>query len=158
VQKKDQVALFGPSGSGKSTFLHVLAGLLPATKGRVMVCGHSLEDMSEAERDRFRSRYIGYIYQNFNLLQGYTALENVLILNKEEDYQLMQGALEAKMVSGSHQSLRFLHSKVEAWLDTPNGIGTNPGPGDPTIYYKLLMIKANSAILFIDSRWKRAQQ
>jgi HEAT repeat protein len=80
------------------------------------------------------------------------------ILNKEEDYQLMQGALEAMIVSGSHQSLPFLHSKVEAWLDKPNGIGTNPGPGEPTIYYKLLMIKANTAILFIDSRWKRAQQ
>jgi ABC-type lipoprotein export system ATPase subunit len=79
VQQKDQVALFGPSGSGKSTFLHVLAGLLPVTRGRVMVCGHSLERMSEAERDRFRSQYIGYIYQNFNLLQGYTALENVLM-------------------------------------------------------------------------------
>ncbi|MEM4298290.1 MAG: ABC transporter ATP-binding protein, partial [Nitrososphaerota archaeon] len=75
----DQVALFGPSGSGKSTFLHVLAGLLPVSKGRVTVCGHSLEGMSEAARDRFRARYIGYIYQNFNLLQGYTALENVLI-------------------------------------------------------------------------------
>jgi ABC-type lipoprotein export system ATPase subunit len=79
VQQKDQVALFGPSGSGKSTFLHVLAGLLPVTRGRVMVCGHSLEGMSEVKRDRFRSQYIGYIYQNFNLLQGYTALENVLM-------------------------------------------------------------------------------
>jgi ABC-type lipoprotein export system ATPase subunit len=79
VEQKDQVALFGPSGSGKSTFLHVLAGLLPVTRGRVMVCGHSLERMSEAERDHFRSQCIGYIYQNFNLLQGYTALENVLM-------------------------------------------------------------------------------
>jgi len=79
VQQKDQVALFGPSGSGKSTFLHVLAGLLPVTRGRVMVCGHSLEGMSESERDHFRSQYIGYIYQNYNLLQGYTALENVLM-------------------------------------------------------------------------------
>lgn len=79
VEQKDQVALFGPSGSGKSTFLYVLAGILPVTKGRVIVCGHSLEAMSEAERDRFRSQYIGFIYQNFNLVQGYTALENVLL-------------------------------------------------------------------------------
>ncbi len=43
------------------------------------MCGHSLEGISEAARDRFRAKYIGYIYQNFNLLQGYTALENVLI-------------------------------------------------------------------------------
>jgi len=79
VEEGDQVAIFGPSGSGKSTFLYTLAGLLPVSKGRLTVCGHSLEEMSEAKRDRFRARYIGYIYQNFNLLQGFTALENVLL-------------------------------------------------------------------------------
>lgn len=79
VEEGDQVAIFGPSGSGKSTFLHVLAGLLPVSSGRLIVCGHSLEGMSESARDRFRAQYVGYIYQNFNLLQGYTALENVLI-------------------------------------------------------------------------------
>jgi putative ABC transport system ATP-binding protein len=79
VEEGDQVALFGPSGSGKSTFLHVLAGLLPISKGKLTVCRHSLEKMSEAGRDFFRAQYIGYIYQDFNLLQGYTALENVLI-------------------------------------------------------------------------------
>jgi putative ABC transport system ATP-binding protein len=49
------------------------------TSGHLEVCGHALEGMSEAQRDRFRAQYIGYIYQNFNLLQGYTAIENVLI-------------------------------------------------------------------------------
>jgi hypothetical protein len=80
------------------------------------------------------------------------------ILNKEEDHQLMQGALEALIVSGSHRSLPFLRSKVKAWIDKPNGIGTNPRPGEPTIYYKRLRIKAETAIFFIDNRWKRAQQ
>jgi putative ABC transport system ATP-binding protein len=79
VEKGDQVALFGPSGSGKSTLLHVLAGLLAASRGKVAVCGHSLEGMAEAKRDRFRAQYIGYIYQNFNLLQGFSAIENVLL-------------------------------------------------------------------------------
>jgi hypothetical protein len=80
------------------------------------------------------------------------------ILNKEEDHQLMQGALEVMVVSGSHQSLPFLRSKVKAWIDKPNGIGTNPRPGAPTITYKWLRIKAETAIFFIDNRWKRAQQ
>ncbi len=80
------------------------------------------------------------------------------ILNKEEDHLLMQGALEAMIVSGSRQSLPFLRSKVEAWVDNRNGIGTNPRPGEPTIYYKWLRIKAETAIFFIDNRWKRAQQ
>ena len=79
VEEADQVAIFGPSGSGKSTFLHALAGLLVPSSGRLTVCRHSLERMSEAQRDHFRAQYIGYIYQNFNLMQGFTALENVLV-------------------------------------------------------------------------------
>ena len=79
VDEGEQVALFGPSGCGKSTLLHVIAGLLTPSAGTVRVCGRELTAMGEAERDRFRARHIGYIFQNFNLLQGYTALENVLM-------------------------------------------------------------------------------
>ncbi|MDI6754812.1 MAG: ABC transporter ATP-binding protein [Thermodesulfobacteriota bacterium] len=79
VEGGEHFALFGPSGSGKTTFLNLLAGLLTPHSGRLKVCGHSLEDMPEAQRDRFRAQCIGYIYQNFNLLQGFNALENVLL-------------------------------------------------------------------------------
>lgn len=81
-----------------------------------------------------------------------------IILNKEEDHQLMQGALEALIVSGNHQSLSFLRSKVKAWVNKPKGTGTNPRPGETTINYKWLRMKAETAIFFIDSRWKRTQQ
>jgi putative ABC transport system ATP-binding protein len=79
VDGGEQVALFGPSGCGKSTLLHVIAGLLAPNAGTVRVCGRELTAMGEAARDRFRARHVGYIFQNFNLLQGYTALENVLM-------------------------------------------------------------------------------
>ena len=79
LKEGDRVAIFGPSGSGKSTFLNTLSGLLPAAKGKINVCGHALETMSEAQRDSFRAQYIGIIFQNFNLLHGFTALENVLV-------------------------------------------------------------------------------
>jgi hypothetical protein len=79
------------------------------------------------------------------------------ILNKEEDHQLMQGALEVMTADGNQQSLHFLHSKVKAWTDKPNGIGTNPRPKEPTIYYKLLVAKAKTAISSIERRWKFAQ-
>jgi ABC-type lipoprotein export system ATPase subunit len=79
LDRGEQAAVSGPSGSGKSTFLNVLAGLLVPPAGRVLVCDQDLPAMSEAERDRFRARHIGYIFQTFNLLQGYTALENVLL-------------------------------------------------------------------------------
>jgi ABC-type lipoprotein export system ATPase subunit len=79
IEEKEQVAVSGPSGSGKSTLLNVIAGLLPASSGRVTVCGEELSALGEAERDRFRAAHVAYIFQTFNLLQGYTALENVLL-------------------------------------------------------------------------------
>ena len=74
-----QVAIFGPSGCGKSTLLHVLAGLLAPQRGQVNVCGQDLGQLNESDLDHFRANHIGYIFQEFNLLQGYTALENVLL-------------------------------------------------------------------------------
>lgn len=74
-----QVALYGPSGCGKSTLLHVLAGIIRPTAGSVRVCGTDLEPLSEAERDHFRARKVGYLLQSLNLLPGFTALENVLL-------------------------------------------------------------------------------
>ena len=79
VHEKEHIALAGPSGSGKSTLLHVLAGLLVPEKGKVMVCGEAISSMNEKERDQFRARHIGYVFQNFNLLQSHSAQENVLV-------------------------------------------------------------------------------
>ena len=73
------VALVGPSGCGKTTLLHVLSGLLSPTHGSVEVCGNALQCMREFDLDRFRANNIGYIFQSFNLLQGFTALENVML-------------------------------------------------------------------------------
>lgn len=79
VEKGEQIAIFGPSGSGKSTLLHMLAGVLVPSSGKVTVCGEEISAMSEAQRDEFRARRIGYVFQNFNLLHGYSALDNVLM-------------------------------------------------------------------------------
>jgi len=79
IGAQEQVVIFGPSGSGKSTLLNIIAGLLQPTGGSVEVCGCELFGMSESQRDKFRGCNLSYIFQSFNLLQGYTALENVLI-------------------------------------------------------------------------------
>ncbi|MCD6288813.1 MAG: ABC transporter ATP-binding protein [Candidatus Hydrogenedentes bacterium] len=79
VAAGEQVAVAGPSGCGKSTLLHVVSGILAPDKGSVEVCGKRLDQMSEVERDRHRAAHIGYIFQNFNLLQGFSAVENVLL-------------------------------------------------------------------------------
>lgn len=75
----EQVALRGESGSGKTTFLHLIAGILAADSGRVSLDGAEMTGMSEVRRDRLRAERIGYIFQTFNLLQGYTVLENVVL-------------------------------------------------------------------------------
>ena len=75
----EQVAVRGASGSGKTTFLNLIAGILQADRGRIMLDGQDLATLSESRRDRLRATTIGYVFQNFNLLQGYTALENVML-------------------------------------------------------------------------------
>lgn len=75
----EQVALRGGSGSGKTTFLNLIAGLLRPDAGRIEVAGVDLGRLSEAGRDAHRARHIGYVFQTFHLLEGYSALENVLL-------------------------------------------------------------------------------
>jgi putative ABC transport system ATP-binding protein len=75
----EQTVLVGPSGSGKSTLLNLIAGILLPDEGEIVVNGTDPTRLSEAARDRFRAANIGYVFQSFNLLQGFTALENVLL-------------------------------------------------------------------------------
>jgi putative ABC transport system ATP-binding protein len=73
----EHAALRGESGSGKTTFLHLIAGILAADSGQVTIDGTDMTALGEAQRDRLRAQKLGYIVQTFNLLQGFTVLENV---------------------------------------------------------------------------------
>lgn len=73
----EQMVLVGRSGCGKSTLLHVIAGIGSADSGKVIVNGLDITRLPEAGRDRFRAENIGYVFQTFNLLPGFSALENV---------------------------------------------------------------------------------
>ena len=79
LQQYEQVALRGASGSGKTTFLHLLAGVLPADSGTVSLDGTSLHLLTESQRDQLRVGKIGYVFQSFNLLNGFTCLENITL-------------------------------------------------------------------------------
>lgn len=79
LNEQEQVALRGESGSGKTTLLNLIAGILKPDAGKIVLDGRDLSPLSETERDRLRATKIGYIFQTFNLFQGYTALENVLL-------------------------------------------------------------------------------
>ena len=73
------VLVVGPSGCGKTTLLHIIAGLLEPTAGRVIVDGHDLATLSPSGRDRFRGRHIGIVLQQFHLLPTLTALQNLVV-------------------------------------------------------------------------------
>jgi len=72
-------AIVGPSGSGKTTLLGLCAGLDSATSGIVELSGINLTNLSEDKRAQVRNQYVGFIFQNFQLLPTLTALENVMV-------------------------------------------------------------------------------
>ena len=79
LEAGQQVALRGASGTGKTTFLNCIAGILRPDQGDIELAGQNIAVASEGQRDQLRAQHIGYIFQTFNLLQGYTCLENVLL-------------------------------------------------------------------------------
>ncbi len=79
LEAGEQRALRGESGSGKTTFLHLIAGILTPDTGSIEIDGRDMARLGEAARDRLRAEKIGYIFQTFNLLQGYSCLENVML-------------------------------------------------------------------------------
>jgi putative ABC transport system ATP-binding protein len=88
IQAGETIAIVGPSGSGKTTLLGLCAGLDSSSTGSVVLNGESLEKLNEDQRAAVRSRDVGFIFQNFQLLPTLTALENVMVpleLKKRKD-------------------------------------------------------------------------
>jgi putative ABC transport system ATP-binding protein len=79
VERGELVAVMGPSGSGKSTLLTIAGSLEEASSGQVLVDGVDLATLSRADRATMRRRSIGYVFQDFNLLPGLTAIENAAL-------------------------------------------------------------------------------
>lgn len=77
IPKGQICCILGTSGSGKSTLLNQLAGLEKPTKGRVLIGGVNVSALSEGQLAKFRQKNVGFIFQSYNLLQSYSALENV---------------------------------------------------------------------------------
>lgn len=79
ISKGSVTAIVGPSGSGKTTLLGLCAGLDRATSGEIILAGNALSKLSEDERAKVRSEFVGFVFQSFQLIPTLTALENVLV-------------------------------------------------------------------------------
>src|SRR5262249_18285873 len=99
VPAGEYVALMGPSGSGKTTLLNLIAGIDQPTRGRIVIGGRDISQISQTELARWRSRTIGFIFQLYNLLPVLTAYENVELpllltnLSKKERRRAVETAL-----------------------------------------------------------------
>jgi putative ABC transport system ATP-binding protein len=96
VEPGELVAVMGPSGSGKSTLLTIAGSLEEPTSGDVVVAGSDLSDLAQDDRARLRRRSVGYVFQDFNLLAGLTAAENVA-MPLELDGMKARSAREASL-------------------------------------------------------------
>jgi len=79
IDKGEFIAVWGPSGSGKTTLLNIMGGIDAPTEGRLAIAGENIQSMSDNQRSDFRSRFIGFIFQGFNLIPVLSALENVML-------------------------------------------------------------------------------
>ncbi len=107
VLEGELAVIMGPSGSGKSTLLSIAGGLDKPTSGRVIVGGLDITDMGEEELTKIRARKIGFVFQSFNLIRNYTALENVMlpllftgIFNVKEAREIARKMLEIVGLKG----------------------------------------------------------
>lgn len=101
VKEGEFIAIMGKSGSGKTTLLNILSTIDDLTKGKLFIYGKNIYEMSETERAHFRKENIGFIFQNFNLLDTLTVKENIILPLKlagkiidEEDFKQIIKDLE----------------------------------------------------------------
>lgn len=140
VETGEFVAIMGPSGSGKTTLLNILAGLDLATGGEVLIASHGLNDMNTEELADFRRSKLGFVFQDYNLLDSLTLAENIalpLLLAKKsftERVQAVMGLLGIEdlsdrlpyQVSGGQQqraavARALVHDPSLVLADEPSG-------------------------------------
>ncbi len=97
VEEGEFIAIMGPSGSGKSTLVSILSGITKPTGGSVEICGNRIDKMDQYEMALFRRRKLGFVFQEFNLLDNLNLQENVMlpmVLDKKESSYMKEKSLE----------------------------------------------------------------
>jgi len=109
------VAILGASGSGKTTLLGLLAGLDVPSRGKVLIDGQDLGALDEDGRARLRADTIGFVFQNFQLLHGLTALENVMLPLE------LAGAAEPRRLAGDYLARVGLEARLQHYPNQLSG-------------------------------------
>ena len=117
VDRGELVAVMGPSGSGKSSLLTIAGSLEDATAGDVLIDGAPLGEMTQKDRARLRRRSIGFVFQDFNLLAGLTAVENVAMPLELDG----TSAREARVVALAALERLGVHERAEHFPDDLSG-------------------------------------
>lgn len=96
VEKGEYVAIMGESGSGKTTLLNILAAIDKPTSGDVILCGNNLTTLKEREVTAFRREHLGFVFQDFNLLDTFSLKDNIFLplVLSNQPYQLMEERLK----------------------------------------------------------------
>lgn len=134
IKEGKQVAFVGASGSGKTTLFNLISGMILPTSGTVEVNDLEITSLKESERDLFRANHIGYIFQDFNLFQEFTVLQNVILplsfcrayekkemLEKAKEV-LKQVGMEAKI----HQKVKTLSGGEKQRVAIARSIANSP--------------------------------
>jgi putative ABC transport system ATP-binding protein len=115
VKYREAVVIKGASGSGKTTLLGLMAGLDQASAGEVMLLGQNLSDKNEEQRSSIRAGKVGFVFQSFHLVQGATALQNVML-------PLELSAIEnASQLAASSLQQVGLETKIDTLVDHLSG-------------------------------------
>jgi putative ABC transport system ATP-binding protein len=116
LEAGEQMVITGPSGSGKTTLLHFIAGLRKPIRGKIILDALEVTQLSENALDSFRAQNIGYMFQDFHLMEGFTALENVVLglglSSKPSSKRNKDRALEVLNLVGLGQRISHVPRKL----------------------------------------------
>lgn len=116
IENGEFVGILGTSGSGKSTLMHMIGLLDTPSSGKIVVGGKDISKLTDDEISKIRSEYIGFVFQQFNLINQLSVLENVLLptiyAKKKLDFNPMQKAIELLTRFGLYERRNFFPNKI----------------------------------------------